>query len=81
VLGDGETIWSDPGTDAVLAFYRSSAEGRIMAMHNLSPTPQDVRVKLDNNKELIDLLSGQTFSARENLLCITLKPYQYLWLI
>jgi maltose alpha-D-glucosyltransferase/alpha-amylase len=81
-FGEGNIAWVDCGTDAILAFYRFSANERILAIHNLSPNPQEVRLKLDHGQqELTDLLSAQTFSVQGNLLCITLEPHQYLWLI
>ena len=81
-LAFGEYTGADCGTNAVLAYFRRSAEEPILALHNLTPDPQPVRVKLDTGRhELTDLLSGQMFSTPEELLSITLGPYQYLWLV
>lgn len=81
VFGNGDLLWADAGTNTVLAFHRTADEVRILALHNLSHTPQDVSIKIDiDNSELTDQLSGQIFPTQENQLHLKLEPYQYLWL-
>jgi maltose alpha-D-glucosyltransferase/alpha-amylase len=81
-LGYGEYTWIDCNENTVLAYYRSSANEQIIAIHNLSRDPQSICLKLDLVKHLLtDILSGQTFSVQDNLLCLNLEPYQYLWLV
>ena len=80
-LGEGDYTWIDGGTDAILAFYRTSPDERLLAIHNLSSDPQDLHLNLLNSQSVwTDLLSGQTFFIRDNHLLLNLTPHQYLWL-
>ena len=81
-LGEGELDWVDPGSDAILAFFRTSVDERLLLLHNLSPDPQDVQLNLSNSPPAwTDLLSNQTFTTQGNHLLLNLTPHQYLWLI
>ena len=44
VLADGELQWIDAGSDKILAFYRRSAEEKLVVVHNLSAHAQEVQV-------------------------------------
>ncbi len=91
-LARGELSWIDAGSNNILAFYRSSAEERLMAVHNLNPNPQDVQLSIDSNQmEWTDLINHEPFvgwvesissksSGRQAHLSLHLSPYQYLWL-
>ena len=81
-LGLGEMTWIDCKENSVLAYSRSSEEENILAIHNLSQDLQPISIKLDPGKQdLTDILTGQIFSIQNNLLRLTLDPYQYLWLL
>ena len=80
-LGEGELAWIDSGSNAILAFYRTSVDERLLLIHNLSSNPQDVHLDLSNSQPFwTDLHSGQTFSTQDNHLLLILTPHQYLWL-
>jgi maltose alpha-D-glucosyltransferase/alpha-amylase len=80
-LGEGELAWIDPGSQAILAFYRTSVDEHLLLIHNLSRDPQDVHLNLTNSQLVwTDLLSGQAFSTQDHHLVLNLKPHQYLWL-
>jgi len=81
-LGVMELTWLDCKDNTVLAYSRSSDDENILAIHNLSQDPKVFSFKLDSDKqELTDILTGQKFSIQNNLLEVTLEPYQYLWLV
>ncbi len=80
-FGEGDLTWIDAGTNAILAFYRTTSDERLMLIHNLSPIPQ--RVKLDlkfNQLKWTDLFVGQLYFAVQEHLQLHLAPYQFLWL-
>jgi maltose alpha-D-glucosyltransferase/alpha-amylase len=80
-LGEGDFSWLECRADAILAFYRASDHERILAIHNLSPGPQEVNLNLPNPQPIwTDLLSGQSFPMAENNLHLILAPYQFHWL-
>jgi len=81
-LGVGQYSLADCGENSIFAYYRRTTEENILLLHNLKPDLHPVHIKLDTGGQgLTDLLSGRTFSLQENLLNITLEPYQYLWLL
>jgi maltose alpha-D-glucosyltransferase/alpha-amylase len=93
-LAEGEVDWLDCKTDAVLAFYRTLGNERLLAIHNLSHNPQSVFLHpFPIKKEWIDLLTNQSFNdwvkgngdpdeiqSFKDHLQLNLSPYQYLWL-
>jgi maltose alpha-D-glucosyltransferase/alpha-amylase len=80
-LGEGELVWIDPGSNAILAFFRTSVDDRLLLIHNLSPDPQDVHLNLPNSQPVwTDLHSGRTVSTQDDQLFLNLTPHQYLWL-
>ncbi len=80
-LREGELAWVDPGSDAILAFFRTSVDERLLLLHNLSPDPQDVQLDLSKSPPVwTDLLSNQTFATQGNHLLLNSTPHQYLWL-
>jgi maltose alpha-D-glucosyltransferase/alpha-amylase len=80
-LGEGELVWIDPGSNAILAFFRTSVDERLLLIHNLSPDPQDVHLNLPNSQPVwTDLHSGRTVSTQDDQLFLNLTPHQYLWL-
>ena len=80
-LGEGELAWIDPGSNAILAFYRTSVDERLLLIHNLSPDSQDVQLNLSKSQPVwTDLISGETFSSQDDHLRLNIDPHQYLWL-
>ena len=62
----------DVGSPAVLALLRGDdSTGRVLALHNLSGSPQTVRVAFNGR----DLVGGAAVSAGS----VKLEPYQALW--
>ena len=80
-FGEGDLSWIEGGTDAVLAFYRSTPQERLLLVHNLSPLPQQVSLEL-NDPQLMwtDLFVDQPYIAVQHELQLHLAPYQFLWL-
>jgi len=67
--------------DAVFALLRTSPDGarRVLALHNVSARPQQVRVPVEAAAPLNqrrDLITGQSIAAAS----VTLAPYQAAWL-
>jgi maltose alpha-D-glucosyltransferase/alpha-amylase len=82
VLGYGDLTWVDCEDGSLLAFFRSSADEKILAIHNLSPEPQPFIHQLEpGRQELTDILTGQKFPLEGDFFEVTLEPYQYLWLV
>ncbi len=80
-FGDGDLTWIEAGTDAILAFYRTTDNERLLIIHNLSPDP--LRVCLDlkyNQSKWANLLVDQPYIAVQEHLQIHLSPYEFLWL-
>jgi hypothetical protein len=67
------------GGAAILALRRGPREGRtILALHNLSGTPQAVDpAALGGAPAYVDILGGRSVEARDAL---SLAPYEVLWL-
>ena len=80
-LGVGDISWVESGSEAILAFSRSSEQERVLAIHNLKGSRQKIRIKLEQPQAVFkDLISGHVFATRENMLELDLSPHQYLWL-
>jgi maltose alpha-D-glucosyltransferase/alpha-amylase len=93
VFGEGDLTWIDTRSDAILAFYRSLPDERILVIHNLSPNPQKVQLNLGSTQlKWIDLITDQSFvgwvdgnsfppeTQHSTPFFLNLAPYQYLWL-
>ena len=80
-LGVGDISWVESGSEAILAFYRSSEQERVLAIHNLKGSRQKIKIKLEQPQAVFkDLISGHVFATRENMLELDLSPHQYQWL-
>ena len=80
-LTEGELKWVEGGSEAVLAFYRTSERESVLAIHNLSSEDRVIRIEPEHSQpNWTDLLSGQVFATKQNLLELNLTPHQYLWL-
>ncbi len=80
-FGEGDLTWIDGGMDAILAFYRTTVDERLLVVHNLSPNPQRVSLELKYNQlKWTDLFVDQPYIAVQDHLQLHLSPYQSLWL-
>jgi maltose alpha-D-glucosyltransferase / alpha-amylase len=80
-LGEGGFRWVDSGTNSVMAFYRTYADERLLAIHNLSKHSQHITLALDTPVVyLADLFTDTQYSAHGTHLELDIAPYQYLWL-
>ena len=62
----------------VFAIRRSSDDQTIYALTNISSSEATVSIpKIEAAKAMTDLITGKSFAPAN----LTLKPYQYLWLI
>lgn len=80
-FSEGDLAWIDGGTDAILAFYRTLSNERLLIIHNLSPDPQQVSLELKFNQlRWTDLFVNQSYITVQEHLQLHLAPYQFLWL-
>lgn len=86
-LAKGELAWIDGGTHAILAYYRSSPEERLMVVQNLSPEPLEAHLKHGSDQQIwTDLIDGRSYAGEVEStgskpdLVLQLAPYQYRWL-
>jgi maltose alpha-D-glucosyltransferase/alpha-amylase len=80
-FGEGDLTWIDCGTNAILAFYRTTADERLLIIHNLSPTTQRVTLEINSNQmKWTDLFVDQPHITVQDHLQLHLPPYQFLWL-
>jgi maltose alpha-D-glucosyltransferase/alpha-amylase len=80
-FGEGDLTWIEAGTNAILAFYRTTDNERLLIIHNLSPAEQRVNLDLKFNQlKWTDLFVDQPYIAVQEHLQLHLAPYQFLWL-
>ncbi len=87
-FGHGDFSWALCENKAIAAYYRTYHEAghaeRILVVQNLSGEAQEAQISLPGQTaaELVDLLSKQSFPvSADQILKISLKPYQYYWLL
>jgi maltose alpha-D-glucosyltransferase / alpha-amylase len=73
-FGRGDFAWSDMGTNAVAAYWRTLDHDRVLALHNLAEHPQSVQLA-ESPRGWIDLLTQARIPRH-----VSLEPYQFLWL-
>jgi maltose alpha-D-glucosyltransferase / alpha-amylase len=73
-FGRGDFAWSDMGTNAVAAYWRTLDHDRVLALHNLAERPQSVQLT-ESPRGWIDLLTQARIPRH-----VSLEPYQFLWL-
>jgi glycosidase len=66
----------------VFAIERLSPDEQhsILALHNVSGENLQIQVGVSQSANWLDLLSGDTFTAHDTQLSLSLRPYQTLWL-
>ena len=80
-FGRGDFEWVEPGNKSIAAFRRSHGDETILAIHNLSDTPQGISLPVQQPAASItDLLTAREFRPAQQSLEIELMPYEYLWL-
>jgi maltose alpha-D-glucosyltransferase / alpha-amylase len=79
-FGWGGLEWQDCGNNQIAAYARQFDGDRILAVHNLGHLAQTVALGLEQTAPIVDILTGQGFSAGQETLVLDLAPYQYLWL-
>jgi maltose alpha-D-glucosyltransferase/alpha-amylase len=82
-FGLGSYEFLDSGNRSVLAVMRAHDTETIVAMHNLSPLPQPIRldVRRWTGMSAHDLLLDRAFPSVSNeAYALTLQPYEYSWL-
>jgi glycosidase len=76
----GDLTWINGGSEADLAFFRTTANERLLLIHNLSPSSQLVNLDLYFPQlKWTDLLDDQLYIAIQHQLQFHLAPYQFLW--
>jgi glycosidase len=80
-FGRGDFEWIDFDNSAVAAFLRRHGKDTILAIHNLSDTPQKLSYASKRPVTfLTDLLTQTEFLPQMEQFEIELAAYQYLWL-
>jgi len=83
-LGWGTPSVLDAGDDAVLAHRCDWEQAAVVAIHNLSPTPREVRIDLGpmgGDDEVVDLIdhAGPVRDVEGSTIELTLAGYGYQW--
>ncbi|MFZ4814529.1 MAG: maltose alpha-D-glucosyltransferase [Phototrophicaceae bacterium] len=73
MLPKGALIWLDQHPQQSLSFIREDANGRVIALHNLSDQPLTLTVPAGNYRDV--LRDDEAVIGGE----VTLPPYGYLW--
>jgi amylosucrase len=77
----GETTVFDPGSDHVFAYVRRAGGRQVLALANLTETPQTIAANVlrvyGQSYAFTDLVDGEAVSATANLV---LGAYQFVWL-
>lgn len=77
-FGRGDFHWIDLQNDHIAAYERTYQGETILALHNMSDSPQTVSLETKKSaNKLTDLLTSKKFDART----IGLAPYEFYWLI
>ncbi len=72
-FGRGTFELLDTQNHAILAYWREYQSERVLVLHNVTGSVQDVAVE---DRSYVDLLTEQSYSGK-----LTLSPYQYVWLV
>ncbi|RME90393.1 MAG: maltose alpha-D-glucosyltransferase [Anaerolineae bacterium] len=82
-LRRGDLTWVACGSTAVAAYLRTYRTERLLALHNLGASEQQVVCTLPAPAPatVYDVLTGETFQSEGGRLALSLSPYRYLWLL
>lgn len=80
-FGWADFKWADIQNEHIAAFERTYRDETLLAVHNLTDTPQPL--SLDTKKtsaNVTDLLTRREFAVINGRVRLELSPYQFLWL-
>ena len=81
-LRSGDLAWIPCSQQAVAAYLRRFNADQVAVVQNLADQPVSIDLPLEKpSEELIDLLTSREYRLRDGWLKITLRPYEYLWLV
>lgn len=81
-LRSGDLAWIPCSQQAVAAYLRRFNANQVAVVQNLADQPVSIDLPLEKpSEELIDLLTSREYRLRDGWLKITLRPYEYLWLV
>ncbi|MGD0706955.1 MAG: maltose alpha-D-glucosyltransferase [Anaerolineaceae bacterium] len=82
-LACGELTWLDCGTTAVAAYLRIYGDERLLVLNNLSASTQEFSCSLpaEVRGSIQDLLNNQIAGDLNGKLSMSLRPYEYRWLL
>lgn len=81
--GDFRTFLADDA-QSVYAFTRQTETETVLMIANLSNATRTLQIRVtdwgwENNRDVRDLLSGETFRISQEVLCVTLLPWGCVW--
>ncbi len=76
-FGSSRLDWLETGNPAVAAYLRPHPAGDVLALHNLTDSPQEIALPAAWQTSVRDLLRGESLTLPATL---TLPPYAYRWL-
>jgi maltose alpha-D-glucosyltransferase/alpha-amylase len=79
----GNLEWVDCGTKSSAAFLRTEGQDRMLIIHNLSSTLQDLRFPFLEHVsgKYENLLTGKTMEISQESPTLSLLPFEFLWLL
>ena len=82
-LSCGNITWVDCGNLSVAAYLRACNNGRLLVFNNLNATPQSIACHLPPGvqDEIRDALTNQPVGFTDRQLSLTLRSYEYRWLL
>jgi trehalose synthase len=81
-LRSGELAWIPCSQQSVAAYMRRSNADQVSVFQNLADQPVSFDVPIEKpSNELTDLLTFQAYRFQDGRLKLTLRPYEYLWLV
>jgi maltose alpha-D-glucosyltransferase/alpha-amylase len=82
VLRSGELVWIPSPLQSVAAYLRRSDLEQAAFIHNLADQAVSIDLPLrKGSEELTDILTNQAYHLQDGHLKLTLRPYEYLWLV
>jgi trehalose synthase len=79
----GKLEWVDCGTKSSAAYLRTEGQDRMLIIHNLSSTLQDLRFPFLEHVsgKYEDLVTGKTMEISQESPTLSLLPFEFLWLL
>jgi maltose alpha-D-glucosyltransferase/alpha-amylase len=78
----GDFHWAEVDSPAVAAYWRTTADQKMLILNNLTAQPQPVALALpEGARSCLDVLGGLPLAVTAGQrLAWTLRPYQFLWI-